>query len=241
LLENGEEIRKKAGQRLLLTGSGALIEENKMESDVPDTTNSRSCLVCHSRFWLGSFLTLVMIAAAGFGYWFGNQSSQRQMVLPPEILHATATHGGSNLAVATGQIDDDSEGIFFLDYLTGDLQCWVFYPRTGAFGAKFATNVSAQLPGGKNAEYLLVTGGIVAKQAGANARMANSLAYVVDVRSGVFAAYGLPWNKSSENSGQPQMGQLVSVGGGQFRNPAAGAPPPVAPGNAANPPNPGKK
>ncbi len=32
------------------------------------------------------------------------------------------------MAIATGPIDDDSEGVFFLDYLTGDLQCWFYYP-----------------------------------------------------------------------------------------------------------------
>jgi hypothetical protein len=232
---------KKSWATTFVDWFGALTKEKKMESNVPVTTNSRACAVCCSQFWLGSIAAILVIAAVGLGYWFGSSSSPQAMALPPELLHATATHGGSNLAVATGQIDDDSEGIFFLDFVTGDLQCWVFYPRTGAFGAKFTTNVGAQLPGGKNAEYLMVTGGVLAKQAGANARLANSLVYVVDVRSGLFAAYGLPWNKASENSGQPQMGQLVSVGGGQFRNPSGGAPAPAAPGNAANPPNPGKK
>jgi hypothetical protein len=156
------------------------------------------------------------------------------------LLHASATHGGSNLAVATGNIDENTDGIFFLDYLTGDLQCWVFYPRTGQFGAKFSTNVTAQLPaGGKNAEYLLLTGRMVQQQAGSNARPAHCLVYVVDVRSGLFAAYGVPWNKSAENSQQPQVGQLVAAGGGQYRAPTGGGA--VAPANPANPANPGKK
>ncbi len=192
--------------------------------------------------WIGDRIVFrlallgLLAAAALMGYFLGNRGNTRPVEMPVELLHASATHSSSSMAVATGKIDQDSEGIFFLDYLTGDLQCWVFYPRTGQFGAKFTTNVTAQLPGGKNAEYIMVTGNIVVPQAGGNARLANSLVYVVDSRAGLFAAYGVPWNRSMENSGQAQLGQLVPVGGGQIRNPGGGIQP--APGaNPANPPN----
>jgi len=208
-----------------------------MESNISINNDSRKCLLCQTPFWIGGFVALVVVTAAGMGYWLGNKTSQPQLILPPELLHASATHGGSNLAVATGAIDENSEGIFFLDFITGDLQCWIYYPRTGAVGAKYVTNVTVQLPGGKNADYLMVTGGFIAQQAGSNTRLSHTLVYVVDVRSGLFATYGVPWNRSLENSGQPQMGQLVAVGGGQFRNPTGGAAPiAVPPANPANPP-----
>lgn len=214
-----------------------------MESKNSTSSASLKSTLSQPQFWLGGFLALIVVAAASVGYWAGSQSNKSTIQLPPELLHASATHGGTNLAVATGSIDENTDGIFFLDFLTGDLQCWVFYPRTGQFGAKFATNVTAQLPaGGKNAEYLLVTGHMIQQQAGSNSRPAHSLVYVVDVRSGLFAAYGVPWNKALENSQQPQVGQLIPAGGGQYRVPTGGGA--VAPANAPNPAapaNPGKK
>lgn len=160
-------------------------------------------------------------------YFIGRQqtmSSVPRMQLPPELLHASSsTHGTTNLAVATGRVSDEADGVYFLDYLTGNLQCWVYYPRWQAFGAKFETNVWAQMPGGKNAEYLLVTGDTTTDVASStNARPAGCLAYVVDVKSGTFAAYNMPFFRGAEFSGQMQMGQLIFVGGGQFRNPMAG-------------------
>ena len=60
-------------------------------------------------------------------------------------VYASATHGSSKFAMATGQVGDDTEGIFMLDYLTGDLQCLVIYPRTGTFRARFVANVVRDL------------------------------------------------------------------------------------------------
>lgn len=171
-------------------------------------------------FWLGFVSATTLACIFGLGFWSGSVQS-RSMTLPPEVLRAAATHGSSTMAIATGPIDDDSEGIFFLDYISGDLQCWVYYPRMGTFGAKFQTNVRAQLPSGKNPEYLLVTGAAVTTGASSNTRPAACLAYVMDVHEGIFAAYGVPWNRSVENSGSPQSGALIPVGGGQIRAPIA--------------------
>lgn len=139
--------------------------------------------------------------------------------LPVELLQAAATHGSANLAVATGPVSEEAEGVFFLDYLTGDLQCWVYYPRTGSFSGKFSANVRGQLPSGKNPEYLMATGAIAPGPTTTNTRQGGSLLYVVDVNEGVFAAYAVPWNRSTEAALTPQSGALVPVAGGQIRPP----------------------
>lgn len=150
--------------------------------------------------------------------------------VPSELLQASATHGGANMAICTGQVDDDSEGFFALDFVTGDLKCWVYYPRQQAFGGMFMTNVQAQLGMSKNAEYLLVTGGAAPISLGGNVRPAASLVYVVDVRSGYFVAYTIPWNRTAESSAAMQGGQMLVVGSGQIREPQGGGKkPPVPP------------
>ncbi len=136
-----------------------------------DEPTARAC--CRwTPFAKGIVLGLSLAAIAGVGYGIGRltaiderfaeQSGDWNGIprdrVPAELLQASATHGGANLAIATGQIDESSEGFFALDFLTGDLKCWVYYPRQGAFGGMFYTNVQAQLGMSKNPEYLLITG-----------------------------------------------------------------------------------
>lgn len=154
--------------------------------------------------------------AMGIGFLLGDRGPAPQPM--PAISAATAA-ASDTLAVATGPISDNAEGVFFLDFLTGDLQCLVYYPRSGAFGARFVGNVRPNLGGGgKNAKYLLVTGQALTKATSGGARPGNSLVYVTDVNSGMFAAYAVPWDRSSEASNRAQSGALIYVGGGPVRN-----------------------
>jgi hypothetical protein len=149
--------------------------------------------------------------------------------VPPEVLNATASHGSENLAVCTGRVDEDSEGFFSLDFITGNLQGWVYYPRTGQFGGMFMTNVQSTLGSSKNPQYLMVTGEVMPGPSGGNVRAASCLIYVVDARSGFFAAYTIPWDRSRESSNVGQMGQFILAGGGQIRESGAGAKKPMTP------------
>ncbi len=186
-----------------------------------ETPNRSEFLQIRKSFRFGFFLASSIFALIAIGVGVGVLLRPSQSSLPKELLQAAASHGSSTMAIATGPIDEDSEGIFFLDYITGDLQCWVYYPRLQTFGAKFGTNVRAQLPSGKNPEYLLVTGAAVTSGASSNTRPAMCLAYVMDVHEGIFAAYAVPWNRSAENSGGAQVAPMVCVGSGQIRAPIA--------------------
>ena len=128
---------------------------------------------------------------------------------------ATAT---DTMAVATGPISSDVEGIFFLDFLTGRLQCLVYYPRTGSFGARFAVDVAPHLGSSKNSKFLMVTGQSIVQSAASNVHPAASLVYVTDTTTGYFAAFAVPWNRSLETSTRPQAGAMSYVGGGQIRD-----------------------
>lgn len=158
--------------------------------------------------------------------------------IPPELLRASASHGGSTMAVCTAQVDENAEGFFTLDYLTGDLKGWVYYPRVGGFGGLFATNVIQYLgPPGKNPEYLLVSGHAMPPASGTNVRAAASLIYVVDVKLGQFVAFTIPWNRAMENSGVQQVNPFVPVGGDVIRpmvGPGVRKPPAVNPNGNAN-------
>jgi hypothetical protein len=160
--------------------------------------------------------SLCSCIALGAGLWMGRQSSPTAQ-LPP--MWASAAAVCDTMAVATGPVGRDSEGVFFLDFITGDLQCLVYYPRAGGFGAHYFGNVLPHLGGGgKNSKYLMVTGQAVVAASSGGARPAASLVYVTDTTTGMFAAYAIPWDPSAESSGRVQTGAVVYVGGGPIRN-----------------------
>ena len=202
---------------------------------------------------VGLISGIALAVLLGFAFFLGRQSVTDSpdsrswngiptSKVPLELLSATATHGGANLAVCTAQVGDDAEGFFSLDFNTGDLKGWVYYPKLGKFGGLFMTNVQAQLGQSKNPEYLLVSGGTFGARLTGNVKLAQSLIYVVDTRSGYFAAYSAPWNSSMENSaGAAQMAPMIFMDGGQIRDPSAGAKKPNAPMPGAAAPAPGTK
>lgn len=153
----------------------------------------------------------------------------------PDLLSASATHGGANMAVCTAQVDENAEGFFTLDFITGDLKGWVYYPRLATFGGLFITNVQPALGMSKNPEYLLVSGNTAPTRGSGNSRSAQSLVYVVDTRSGMFAAYTIPWNSTMESSGAGQMGQFVLIGGDKVREAGLGVKKAVSPPNIPKP------
>ncbi len=211
----------------------------------------------HSRsnsFHYRTFLFGMIVAVAGVGmsigaFYYGQQTASTSSFdigmptsrLHPEFLQATASHGSSTLAVCTGQVDENAEGFFTLDYMTGELNAWVYYPRQGAFGGRFNTNVTnfmTSMPG-KNAEYLLVTGGAAPPPGNSQIRAAACIVYVVDVVSGEFAAFTIPWSKSAENSAQAQMNQFGFLGRDAIRPMMMkqGAKPALKPNPPPNNPN----
>lgn len=213
------------------------IENSQLE--FVDGPKSNCCKLTYVSGGLLCGIALALMLGAAF--WVGRQSTSNLVEqsswngiprdrVPPEFLSATASHGGTNMAVCTALVGEDAEGFFSLDYLTGDLKGWVYYPRQGVFGGMFMTNVVPQLGQSKNPEYLLVSGGTAPARLGGNVRLAQSLIYVVDTRSGYFAAYTAPWDRSLEASaGAPQGGQMIFVSGGQIRESNAGVKKPVTP------------
>lgn len=155
-------------------------------------------------------------AALAVGFWLGK--SQPAAVEPLPQIFADAATATDSMAVATGPVSKDAEGIFFLDFLTGDLQCLVYYPRVGVFGARYFANVQQQLGGGKNSKYLLVTGQATTPASSGTVRPGGSLVYVTDVTSGRFAAYIVPFDTTLESRRQSQAGSLVPVAVGPIRN-----------------------
>ncbi len=181
------------------------------------------------RSWAG--LGLVVAVAVCAGFWLGRSGAPRgsasvraepdtpDLDTPfgsvPVLQAATATNDDS-FAVATGRIDEDVEGFFTLDFLTGELQCVVMNYRIAKLNAVFKTNVLKDLgvDQEKAPKYLMATAEVDFPRGGTIARPAQSVVYVLDTVTGNFAAYGLPWRRELAAAGRPQLGvlQLLDVG-----------------------------
>ena len=143
-----------------------------------------------------------------------------QMTFGERPVSATASHGSKKFAMATGRVGSDTEGVFMLDFLTGDMQCLVIYPRTGKVQGKFVANVARDLTAnatavrGKDPDYLIVTG----QTSFNNRAVSPCVVYVADANTGNYVIYGLPWDRNAVSNGRSQAGTLRVITKGTARN-----------------------
>ena len=171
----------------------------------------------------GVLLGLVGGLALHFGLeWRSTNGSAPVLPLDELKLRAAASHGSETFAMATGAADENGEAVFMLDYLTGDLSCFVLHSRTNKFNAMFKTNVWKELPveKGKKATYVMCTGSWSPLKGGANGqRPADCVVYIADCNTGYFAAYSFPWvSGASTNVGNPIQGPMVTLDFGKARD-----------------------
>ncbi|MCA9154804.1 MAG: hypothetical protein KDA55_08310 [Planctomycetales bacterium] len=147
-------------------------------------------------------------------------ATRPSLEFPLHELRATSTHGGESFAVATGPISDGVEGVFFLDFLTGELNCSVVNPRNGTIGGAFHRNVAADLGAAKDKtpSYLMVTGMVNWQTRTGALKPADCVVYVLDGNTGNWMAYSMPWNRSAANVGGVQASEMGVVGRGTARN-----------------------
>lgn len=170
---------------------------------------------------VGMMFGALFVVVAHLGDRADRDSSRPFISFPETGLHAVATDAGDTFSIATGPIDDEVEGLFTLDFLTGILQCLVINPRSAEWST-FTYNVLGDLgvkPGGKASQLLMVTGSWSTRVLGGGAaRPADSVVYVADVTSGNIGVYAVPWNRSIPATGRVQGGELVRIGLGKARS-----------------------
>ena len=88
----------------------------------------------------------------------------------PIVLNADTAASGKSLCMATGLIDteDNVEGLFVLDRLSGNLQCWVMNSQTGGIAAIYTARPADDmgLEKGGDIDYVMTTGRMNFQRAG---------------------------------------------------------------------------
>ena len=167
-----------------------------------------------------SMLVIGLLCGAAIGAAVYAKLSEPRFELPATLLNATATHGSDTMALATGPVANGVEGLFILDFITGELTCSVLNPRTGTLGGAFSANVVADLgvEQGKQPKYIMVTGQADFRVQGGNIQPAQSVVYVADSNTGRWAAYWLPWNRQAASYNFTQASHMCVLGKGAARN-----------------------
>lgn len=162
----------------------------------------------HSRLvWLGIGLALGLMIS---GWW------------PATPLHAVATDRYDTFAIATGPVEQDVEAIYFLDFLTGELQAAVLN-KYGKFTSRYGYNrILQDLPvaEGKPPRYLMVTGFNQIQRGASRAQPSKSIVYVAEINSGEVAAYAIPWLHQNWMNNQLVTLPLVPLDKIRFRTAA---------------------
>lgn len=141
---------------------------------------------------------------------------------PQVPLHAVATHGQDNFAICTAPMDEDVEGLFVLDSVTGDLKAAVLNVQTRRFNTLFEYNVVGDFQGQhvKNPHYRIVSGVANIRQVVTAGQLARSVIYVAESASGQVVAYGVPWLPGRAAAVVPYKGTLLPLDRWQYRTTA---------------------
>ena len=137
-------------------------------------------------FGAGGLCTGLLVA---LGVWLGRlpaASLDHQDVAAQMLLQAGGASQCDRFAACTGPVDDGGEGLFMLDFATGQLTAVVINGRTASIQARFETNVVAAL-GAKASDqprYLLTSGVTDFRRTGGAVRPGASVIYVVDANTG---------------------------------------------------------
>ncbi len=173
-------------------------------------------------FGVAAGLLLGVTLSIGFGLGMAFQSTQlvsnndqdpdyANRMYDEVVLKADSAANGKKIALATGELSRGIEGVFALDFLTGDLYCWVPADDGSGFIAVYKANVqtSLGLQKGKPADYVMTTGRMNFRTVGTGAvKASDSVVYIADGNSGKVVGYTCPIQKNVRGG---QSGAMIPV------------------------------
>lgn len=139
-----------------------------------------------------------------------SQENVARQLLREKMIHATGSSTSDSFVMSTGRINEDLEGIFTLDGLTGTLNVRAI-GRNGKFVGAFKKNVLADLAvdGEKAPKFVMTTGLVDINSSLPRVRPSFCVVYVGDANTGHVACYTLMWDRTAYSRNAPQAGTLT--------------------------------
>jgi hypothetical protein len=139
-------------------------------------------------------------------------------------LRAASTDRCDTFAMATGWLDDGIEGVYTLDFLTGELRGAALARQNGKFHAFYQGNVNTdlQIDATKNPKYMIVTGMTdLIRTGGARVAPSKGVIYVAEITTGKVAAYFVKWSAAAHSTGAPVRERFILLDTFAMRTAAA--------------------
>lgn len=140
-------------------------------------------------------------------------------LVPPMPLHGSTAATVEGFSICTAELEPGYEGIYYLDYQTGDLSAAFIHPRTYKFTNLYKYNILKDFADAKTPKFMMISGSspMIYTQ---NLRPSNGIVYVVEVTSGIVCAYAAPYLTNRESNPAATNGELKLVDKGKFRSQA---------------------
>jgi hypothetical protein len=113
-------------------------------------------------------------------------------------------------------IDDPVDGVFILDFVTGQLKGAVMNRQLMKFTSFYMRDLAADFGVKDEDPHYCIVSGYSQMPALQGATFASGVLFVGEMNSGKVAAYGFPWNEAG--AGQPM--QLILIDSFPFKQPA---------------------
>jgi hypothetical protein len=140
---------------------------------------------------------------------------------PHEPALAVTTDRDSKFAMATIALTpiDTVEGIFVLDFLTGQLTGAVLNNKMGKFMTQYSRNIAVDFQVDPKAEpHYAIVSGLANLPSGRGVNPATGVIYIGELTSGKVICYSFPVRVAT----QPQVSPLTPIDFFQFREPVVG-------------------
>jgi hypothetical protein len=139
-------------------------------------------------------------------------------VWPSTPLHAVATDRSGDFAIATGPVDEMTEAVYFMDFLTGDLRA-VVIGKNPAGTAPVVTGIhqanaamALKVDPSKSPRFLMVTGmNDLARGRAGNVQPSKALVWVAEVTSGRCVGFAIPFNPNLHKQGRMSSAPLYPI------------------------------
>lgn len=139
-------------------------------------------------------------------------------IWPTQPTFATATDRLEQFGIATGFVDENLEGVYVLDFVTGQLQALVIHRQLQKFAARYVRNVSVDfgVDPQQNPQYVMVTGRADLRQSARRGPIAaRGVLYVAELVSGRICVYSFPF--AGDRISQAEALPFVLLDTYQFR------------------------
>lgn len=141
-------------------------------------------------------------------------------LVPPMPLHGSTAASIEGFSVCTAELEAGQEGIYYLDYQTGDLAAAFLHPRNGRFINLYKHNILKDFAEAKTPKFMLVSSSTPMINPQGNIRPSVGIVYVIEVTSGIACAYTAPYATNRDSVAIPTNEALRLVDKIKFRSQA---------------------